>query len=65
MLVLPDHPNLLRLRTHVGDPVPYVLYDSTRQAKKFCRYNEAEAMASGNRYDAGYQLMQRFLQKND
>ena len=65
MLVLPDHPNLLRLRTHVGDPVPYVLYDSTRQAKKLCRYNEAEAMASGNRYDAGYQLMQRFLQKND
>ena len=65
MLVLPDHPNLLRLRTHVGDPVPYVLYDSTRQAKKLCRYSEAEAMASGNRYDAGYQLMQRFLQKND
>ena len=65
MLVLPDHPNLLRLRTHVGDPVPYVLYDSTRQAKKLCRYNEAEAMASGNRYDAGYLLMQRFLQKND
>ena len=65
MLVLPDHPNLLRLRTHVGDPVPYVLYDSTRQAKKLCRYSEAEAMASGNRYDAGYLLMQRFLQKND
>ena len=65
MLVLPDHPNLLRLRTHVGDPVPYVLYDSTRQAKKLCRYSEAEATASGNRYDAGYQLMQRFLQKND
>ena len=65
MLVLPDHPNLLRLRTHVGDPVPYVLYDSTRQAKKLCRYSEAEAMASGNRYDAGYLLMQRFLQTND
>ncbi len=31
MLVLPDHPTPLRLRTHVGDPVPYLLYDSTNE----------------------------------
>ncbi len=61
MLVLPDHPNLLRLRTHVGDPVPYVLYDSTRQRKTMARYSEAEALASGNFEPQGHKLLERFL----
>ena len=29
MLVLPDHPTPVAIRTHVSDPVPYMLYDST------------------------------------
>ncbi len=62
MLVLPDHPNLLRLRTHVGDPVPYVLYDSTRQRKSLARYSEAEGRASGIFEPQGHKLMARFLQ---
>lgn len=61
MLVLPDHPNLLRLRTHTGDPVPYVLYDSTRERKSAARYSEAEAMATGNFEPQGCRLMERFL----
>ena len=63
MLVLPDHPNLLRLRTHVGAPVPYVLYDSTRQAKKLARYSEPEAAATGIFEPQGWKLMERFLSK--
>ena len=43
ILLLPDHPNLLRLRTHTGDAVPYVIYDSTRQRRTCRRYSEAEA----------------------
>ena len=61
MLILPDHPNLLRLRTHTGDPVPYVLFDSTRQRKKKARYGETEAKATGNFEPQGYRLMERFL----
>ena len=61
MLVLPDHPNLLRLRTHTPDPVPYVLYDSTRQAKKLARYSEKEAAATGIFEPQGCRLMERFL----
>ena len=34
MLILPDHPTPIRIRTHNGDPVPYLLYDSTRQPEK-------------------------------
>jgi len=63
MLVLPDHPNFIRLRTHTPDPVPYVLYDSTRQQKKLARYSEAEAMATDIFEAEGHKLMARFLKK--
>ncbi len=63
MLILPDHPNLLRLRTHTGDPVPYVLYDSTAQGSSQARYGEMEARAAGRFEPQGYKLMARFLQK--
>ena len=61
MLILPDHPNLLRLRTHVGDPVPYVLYDSRKERRSLVRYGETEARATGNFEPQGYKLMERFL----
>ena len=64
MLVLPDHPNLLRLRTHTPDPVPYVLYDSTRQQKKIAHYTEKEAAATGIFEPRGCVLMERFLNKD-
>ena len=63
MLVLPDHPTPIRLRTHTGDPVPYLLYDSTRQRKSIQKYTEAEAEATGNFEPNGYRLIQRLLNK--
>ena len=63
MLLLPDHPNFIRLRTHTPDPVPYVLYDSTRQQKKVARYSETEAAATGIFEPEGYRLMERFIEK--
>lgn len=61
MLILPDHPNFIRLRTHTADPVPYVLYDSTRQARKISHYNEKEAAASGNFEPNGYKLIEKLI----
>ena len=63
MLVLPDHPTPLRIRTHSADPVPYVLYDSTCQRRTAKRYSEAEAKASGIFEPQGHKLLERFLQK--
>ena len=63
MLVLPDHPTPLRIRTHSADPVPYVLYDSTMQRRTAKRYSEAEAKATGIFEPQGHKLMERFLQK--
>ena len=63
ILVLPDHPTPIRIRTHSSDPVPYVLYDSTRQEKKRAHYTEAEAQATGIFYPQGYVLLDKLLNK--
>ena len=64
MLVLPDHPTPIRIRTHSSNPVPYVLYDSTRQAKKIARYSEAEARSTGIFVPHGYELLKMLLAKD-
>lgn len=61
LLILPDHPTPIRCRTHTADPVPYILYDSTRERKAFVRYNEKEAAASGILEEHGYQLLDLLL----
>lgn len=61
ILILPDHPNPIRLRTHTGDPVPYILYDSTKERKAAAHYSEKEAAATGNYLADGYQMMERLL----
>ncbi len=62
LLVLPDHPTPIRVRTHVADPVPYLLYDSTKKESHGWRYNEAEAAASGKFIAKGCDMMGYFLQ---
>ncbi len=63
ILVLPDHPTPIRLRTHTSDPVPYVLYDSTRQCRRIAHFNEKEAAASGNHEAEGFRLIERLIGK--
>ena len=57
MLVLPDHPTPIRIRTHTSQPVPYILYDSRRQAKKIGGFNEKEAAATGIFEPEGHKLI--------
>ena len=64
MLILPDHPTPIRIRTHTGDPVPYVLYDSTRQRKMVRRFTEEEARASGNFEPDGYKLIEKLIARD-
>ena len=61
LLVLPDHPTPLRLRTHTAEPVPYVLYDSRYQKKGISRFSEKEAAATGNFQPDGYKLLDMLL----
>ena len=63
MLILPDHPTPIRVRTHTGNPVPFLLYDSTHPEKKKAKYSEAEAAATEDFEPDGYKLIDRLIQK--
>lgn len=62
LLVLPDHPTPIRVRTHTANPVPYLLYDSTDVLQKTWNYNEREASVSGNDIPHGWQMMKKLFQ---
>lgn len=61
MLILPDHPTPICIRTHSSDPVPYLLYDSTKEYHNAWLYNEENARKSGNDMPTGEALMKHFL----
>lgn len=57
MLILPDHPTPICVKTHTSNPVPYLLYDSRRQESHDWKYNEEEAAAAGKLVEKGHELM--------
>lgn len=62
ILVLPDHPTPLSLRTHTSEPVPYIIYRSNSEKPSgFTGYDELQAKGTGILIDQGYTLMDRFL----
>ncbi|AUS96613.1 cofactor-independent phosphoglycerate mutase [Clostridium thermosuccinogenes] len=62
ILVLPDHPTPLSLRTHTSDPVPYILYrKGEEKTSDVLGYDESEASGSGFFIEEGYTLMDRFI----
>ena len=62
MLILPDHPTPVRVRTHTSDSVPYMLYDSENQLDKAWHYNEKEGNASGNYISVGHTLINHLFE---
>lgn len=64
VLVCPDHPTPLSIRTHTSTPVPYLIYDSKNEidsgVKVFC---EKEARETGNYIEKGFTMMNYFLTK--
>lgn len=63
ILLLPDHPTPVELRTHTGEPVPFVLFDS-REIKKCegARFDEEIAKRPGAvSFDEGFRLMDFFI----
>lgn len=63
MLVMPDHPTPICVRTHTSNPVPYLLYDSTNEQKRVWKYNEKEAKASGNYVAEGHAMMEKLFSR--
>ena len=63
MLVLPDHPTPIRVRTHTAEPVPYMLYDSRKKLGSQEMYSEKVALKNGITWQNGYQLIDYLLER--
>ena len=63
VMVLPDHPTPIRLRTHTIHPVPFFIYSSCKSETGVDTFNEKTAAANGNYLPCGYRLMERLIEK--
>lgn len=64
IMILPDHPTPLSLRTHTSDPVPFVIYHKSSAKDNGAQgYDEAEAGKTGLFVSEGHTLMDRFMGK--
>ncbi len=61
VLVLPDHPTPVHVRTHTSGPIPYLLYDSTKELGNNSGYDECVGEENGIMKKHGYQLMDYLL----
>jgi 2,3-bisphosphoglycerate-independent phosphoglycerate mutase len=63
MLILPDHPTPIEVRTHTNEPVPYLLYDSTNLQENNWQYSEKCAKAGGIYHPLGHELIDYMFSK--
>ena len=62
MLICPDHPTPIAVRTHVADPIPYLLYSSEEERSNGAEsYDEDAAAKTGMFVPAGCMLLQKML----
>lgn len=62
VMVAPDHPTPLAIRTHTNESVPFVIFDSRHHKLdgSVC-HSEALAKERGLKFDSGRELLQAFL----
>ncbi len=63
VLVLPDHPTPLRLRTHTRGPVPFAFFGTDVEADKMASFSESSASDGSIHLKEGWKLMEHFLRK--
>ena len=63
VLVCPDHPTPLCIKTHSSDPVPYLIYSSKNEIDGVDVFTEATCKSTGNYIAEGYTMMEYFLTK--
>ena len=61
IMILPDHPTPLALRTHTNDPVPYMIYHKKGETKGVEKLCEESAKATGNYAPVGHMLIEKFI----
>lgn len=62
ILVMPDHPTPIPLRTHTHDPVPFFIFSSDgRFSAPVSSYSEKACLESGVFFDKGFELFDVFI----
>ncbi len=61
ILIQADHKTLMATRTHDGDPVPYLIYDSRKDLGSGLAYQE-DTCEKGHRIDDGTKLIARLFE---
>lgn len=62
MLIMPDHPTPLAIKTHSREPVPYVVYCSKDEISgKERSYTEKEAEKTGIFIEDGYKIIEKLF----
>lgn len=63
IMILPDHPTPIRIRTHSIDPVPFFIYSSEKEEVGVTSFNEETARATDTYVENGYTLMEKLIVK--
>ena len=61
LLIVPDHPTPIKVRTHIDEPVPFLLWGPGFTANGAKRFTEAEAKGTGFFIEEGYSIMSRLI----
>ena len=61
IMILPDHPTPVRLRTHTIDPVPFMIYSSVEDREGVSLFCEDSAQATGLYLPHGHTLMEKLI----
>ncbi|MDD5127613.1 MAG: cofactor-independent phosphoglycerate mutase [Dehalococcoidales bacterium] len=57
LLVMPDHPTPIKVRTHTAAPVPFLLWSAGFVSNGARRFTETEANNHGSNIEDGYKIM--------
>lgn len=63
ILIMPDHPTPLDIKTHSSQPVPYMIYDSRASKNGVDRFTEKNALETGVFVEHGPYIMDKLLEK--
>lgn len=62
VLIMPDHPTPLDIRTHTRNPIPYIIYKSSdSRIKHSLSYTEKNAESTGIYIKDGYMLIEKLF----
>ncbi len=63
ILIAPDHPTPVSLRTHSSEPVPFLLFGKGIRPDGSQCYHESAAKEKGLRFTSGEEIMEFFIKK--